>query len=74
MVRTEEQGSEAEQYPIGHSQIGCTSTRPIDDQQLLFHKQAVSNNGFCATRSQEFGEGGQQMYEQKDQVLHDQTG
>ena len=35
----------------------------IDDKQLLFHKQAVSNNGFCATRTQELGEGGQQMYE-----------
>ena len=74
MMWTEERGPEAEQSPIGHSQIGCTSTRPIDDQQLLFHKQVVSNNGFCATRFQEFGEGGQQMYEQKDQVLYGQIG
>jgi hypothetical protein len=47
--------------------------RAINDKKLLFHKQAVSNNGFCATRTQELGEGGQQMYEQKDQVLHGST-
>jgi len=33
----------------------------IDDKQLLFQKQTVSNNSLCVTRSQEFGEGGQQM-------------
>jgi hypothetical protein len=47
-------------------------TQPVDaiSQELLFHEKAVSDNGFCATRSHEFGEGGQQMYEEHDQVLH----
>jgi hypothetical protein len=30
---------------------------------LLFHKQTISNIGFCATRTQELGKSGQHMYE-----------
>jgi hypothetical protein len=48
--------------------------RPIDDQQLLFHEKAVGDDSLGTAKSQEFGEGGQHMYEQKDQVLHGQTG
>jgi hypothetical protein len=63
MVRTEEKRPESQQETIDHRKIGCAFSRAADYQELLFHKQAVSNNGFCATRAQELGEGGQQMYE-----------
>ncbi|MCP4282970.1 MAG: hypothetical protein GY792_00740 [Gammaproteobacteria bacterium] len=46
---------------VGHSEIGCTSTRPIDNQKLLLHEKAVGDNSLCATRPQESGNSGQQM-------------
>jgi hypothetical protein len=47
--------------------------RAIDYQELLFHEKAVSDNGFCAAGSHEFGEGSHQMYEEHDQMLHVET-
>ena len=31
----------------------------LDDQELLLHDQAISNNSPCATAPQEFGDRGQ---------------
>jgi hypothetical protein len=45
----------------------------IDYQKLLFHEKTVGNNGLCAARTHEFGEGGQQMHEEYDQILHEET-
>ena len=28
----------------------------VNNQELLFHQQAVSDNGFCTTGTQEFGD------------------
>lgn len=36
--------------------------RAINYQESLFHEEAISNNGFGAIESYEFGEGGQQMH------------
>jgi hypothetical protein len=47
--------------------------RATDYQELLFQEKAVSDNGFCAAGSHEFGEGGHQMYEEHDQILHGET-
>jgi len=45
--------------------------RAIDYQKLLFHEKAVGANGLSAARAHEFGEGGQQMHEEYDQILHE---
>ncbi len=74
MVWTDEMRLESQQETIDYLRIGCAFLRAADHQELLFHKQGVSNNRFCATRTQELGEDSQQMYEQKDQILHRQTG
>ena len=74
MVRTEEKRPESQQETIDHRKIGCAFPGAIDDKKLLFHEETVSNYGFCATGSQEPGKGGQQMDEQKDQILHGQLG
>ena len=63
MVRPEEKRPESQQETIDHRKIGCAFPGSIDDKKLLFHKQTVSNNGFRATRTQELGKSGQQMYE-----------
>jgi hypothetical protein len=63
MVRPEEKRPESQQETIDYRKIGCAFPGSIDDKKLLFHKQTVSINGFYATRNQEIGESGQQMYE-----------
>ena len=55
VVWVEKERPEAEQQSVNDSQIGRTSTRPINDQELLFHKKAVGNNGLGPTGPQEFG-------------------
>ncbi len=52
----EKQRPEAEQQSVNDSQIGRTSTRSINDQELLFHKKAVSDDSLGPARPQEFGE------------------
>ena len=52
---------------------GSVLPRAIDYQVLLFHEKVVSDNGFCATGSHGFGEGGHQMYDEHDQILHGET-
>ncbi len=56
-----------------YSEIECPLPRAIDYQELLFHEKAIGDNGFCTDRSNEFGEGGQHMYEEGDQILHGET-
>ena len=46
----------AEQYSVNRREIGRTSPRLGNDQQLLFHEQAVGDDGPDPARSQEFGE------------------
>ena len=43
----------------------------IDDQKLLFRQQAIGNNSSCAARSKKFGDRGQQMCNEYQQILHD---
>gem|GEM_PF-6890521 len=59
MARIEKQRSEAEQKPIKRRKIGRASPRTMNDQKLLLHEQAVSDNGPRTARSQEFGDGSQ---------------
>ena len=39
-------------------EIGRSSPGAIDDQELLFHEQAVSDDGLRTTGPQEFGDRG----------------
>jgi hypothetical protein len=50
------QRPEAEQESIKRRKIGRSSPRTIDDQELLLHEQAVSDNGPRTAGSQEFGD------------------
>ena len=40
----------------------------MDDQELLFHEEAVGDYAFGATRSEEFGDCRQQVHQQHEQV------
>ena len=44
--------------------------RAIDNQKLLLHEQAVSDDGPRTAGSQEFGDRGQKMCEEDEQILH----
>ncbi|MFW2438857.1 MAG: hypothetical protein ACN4GR_05740, partial [Arenicellales bacterium] len=44
------------QQSVNDSQIGRTSTGPINDQELLFHKKAVGDDRLRSARSKQFGE------------------
>ena len=46
------------QESIKRREIGCASPGAIDDQALLFHRQAVSDDGLRTARSQDFGDCG----------------
>ena len=52
----EKQRPEAKQKPIKRRKIGCASPRTIDDQELLLHEQAVSDNGPRTAGAQELGD------------------
>jgi hypothetical protein len=47
---------EAKQKPVQCRKIGRASSRTIDDQELLFHEQAVSDNGPRTAGTEEFGD------------------
>jgi len=55
----EKQRPETQQKSIQCREIGCALPGAIDDQELLFHEEAVSDDGSRAARTQEFGDGGQ---------------
>jgi len=57
-VRVEKKQPEAEQYPVNRHQIGCMPARPVNDNELLLQKQAVSDNGPRTAGSKEFGDCG----------------
>ena len=63
IIRIKVQRSEARLKFVKHGKFVHLFSGAIDNKKLLFHKQAVSNSGFCTTRTQELGESGQQMYE-----------
>jgi len=69
-TRTEKQRPEAKQNPVEGREIGCASSRLVDDQELLPHEEAVGDDRSCATGSQELGERREQMCEEDEQVLH----
>ena len=50
--------SETEQESVKCRKIGCALPGAIDNQELLFYQQAVSDDGLCATGAQEFGNRG----------------
>jgi hypothetical protein len=52
------QRPEAEQQSIKLRKIGSTSPRAIDNQELLLHEEAVSDDGPHTTGSQELGDRG----------------
>ncbi len=60
---TEEQRPESEQYRIDRRQIGCTSTRSIDDQKLLLQEKVIGDDGPGAAGSEEVGERCQKLGE-----------
>ena len=54
----EKQRPEAEQESIEYRENGRSSPGAIDDQELLFHEQAVSDDGIRTTGPREFGDRG----------------
>jgi len=54
----EKKRPEAKQESIKSREIWCSSTVAIDDQELLLHEEAVSDDGPRATRSQALGDCG----------------
>ena len=74
MARIEKQRPEAEQKPIKRRKIGRASPRTMNDQKLLLHEQAVSDNRPRTARSQEFGDGSQKMGEEYQQILRGKAG
>ena len=54
----EKQRPEAEQESIKCRKIGSASPGAIDDQELLLHEEAVSDDGPRTAGSQEFGDRG----------------
>jgi hypothetical protein len=67
------QRPEAEQDSVERREIGRATPRPVDDQELLLHEEAVGDNGSCTTGSQELGDSPQQMGDEDEQVSHDGT-
>ena len=67
IIRIEVQRPEARLKFVIHGKLGrpLPSATDQDYQKLLFHKQAVSNNGFYTTRTPKLVESGQQMHEQE---------
>ena len=47
----EKQRPEAKQQPVEGGEIGRASPRPLYDQQLLLHEEAVGDNRSCAAGS-----------------------
>jgi hypothetical protein len=57
-VWVEKQRPEAKQKSIKYRKIGSASPGAIDDQELLLHEEAVSDDGSRAAGPQEFGDRG----------------
>jgi hypothetical protein len=74
MARVEKQRSKAEQKPIKCREIRRASPRTVDDQELLFHEQAVSDGSPRTIGSYEFGERSQKEGEVYQQILHGRAG
>ena len=70
----EKQRPEAKQQPVKCGEIGRASPRPVEDQELLFHEEAIGENRSRATGSQELGDRRQQMSQEGEQVLHGRIG
>ncbi len=60
----EEQRPEAEQDSVERREIGCASSRPVDDQELLLHEEAVGDNSPRAPRPQKSGDRPQEVCEE----------
>jgi len=59
MAWIEKQRPEAQQKSIQCREIGCAYPGAIDNQELLFHEQAVGDDGLSPTRPQELDGCGQ---------------
>ena len=54
----------------GSALLRTAPARPVEQQELLLHQDALGGDGSRASRSQEFGDRGQKMSEQDEQVSH----
>ena len=54
--------------------LGHLFPRAIDEQELLLHEQAVSDNGSGTDKSRKFGDRTQKMYEEHQQIFHGSEG
>ena len=70
---SEKQRPEAEQDSVERREIGRAMARPVDDQQLVLHKQAVSNDSLGPAWSKKPRDSPQQMGDEDEQVSHDGT-
>jgi hypothetical protein len=72
-TRAQEPGTEPEEQTVGGAKIGSTATGSLQDQELLFQEQILSENGPGSARSQESGQSGQQLHQQYDRIFHGQA-
>jgi hypothetical protein len=61
VASTEKQGPEPKLESIGRGQTRSASPRPINDQKLLLHEEALRNNRLGAAGSKELGYCGKQV-------------
>ncbi len=52
------------------SKIGCSHSRAIDDQKLMFYKQRFSNDGPSTARAKQAGDRYDKMYEKYGEITH----
>ena len=62
-TRAQELGTKPEEQAVGGAKIGCSAAGALQDQELLFQEDILSENGSGSANSQENGQFGQQMHQ-----------
>ena len=65
-----EQGRQPENKAIEGGQVRGTLSGATTNQQLMFEQQRFRGNGAHASRTEQFCEGDEEVYRQKDQIAH----
>jgi len=64
-ARIQKQGPEPQEQPLHGTQIGRSPPRAVDDQKLVSEEEAFRNHRLGPARSNQRGQGGHQMHEQR---------